>query len=109
MVRSSAEPSNGLGSTDLVWPCSKDPRKVRFILRDEQECQLWDVLGGRGLAMESDLAQTRVKLEEALEWAKSVQQAVTINLPHVIEVSFLCSSLTPSLSLVASVRLLLVL
>jgi len=45
--------------------------------------------------MESDLAQTRVKLEEALERVKSVQQAVTVDLPHVIEVSFLCSSLTP--------------
>jgi len=59
--------------------------------------------------MESDLAQTRVKLEEALEWAKSVQQAVTINLPHVIEVIFLCSSLTPGLLSVASACLLLVL
>ena len=45
--------------------------------------------------MESDLAQTRVKFEEALEGVKSVQQAVTVNLPRVIEVSFLCSSLTP--------------
>ena len=26
--------------------------------------------------MESDLAQTRVKLEEALEWIKSIHQAV---------------------------------
>ena len=53
------------------------------------------MLGGRGLAMESDLAQARVKLEEALEWVKSVHQAVTVNLSHVIEVGFLCSSLTP--------------
>jgi hypothetical protein len=45
--------------------------------------------------MESDLAQTRVKLEEALEQVKFVQQAVTVDLPHVIEVSFLRSSLTP--------------
>ena len=45
--------------------------------------------------MESDLTQTRVKLEEALEWVKSVHQAITVDLPHVIEVSFLCSSLTP--------------
>jgi len=70
--------------TDLVWPCPEDPRKVRFILRDEQECQLWDVLGGRGLAMESDLAQTRVKLEEALERVKSIEQAVMVDLPRVI-------------------------
>ena len=42
--------------------------------------------------MESDLAQTRVKLEEALEWVKSVQQAVMVDLPQVIEVSFMRSS-----------------
>ena len=52
-------------TTDLVWPCPGDLRKVRFILRDEDEVQLWDILGGRGLAMESDLAQTRARLEEA--------------------------------------------
>ena len=67
MVQSSTRPSSRLGATDQVWPCPEDPRKVRFILWDEQEDQLWDVLGARGLAMESDLAQTRVKLEEALE------------------------------------------
>ena len=49
VVRSSTGPSSGLGATtDLVWPCPEDPRKVRFILRDEQEVQLWDVLGGEG-------------------------------------------------------------
>ena len=96
MVQSSPGPSSKLGaSTDLVWPCPKDPRKVWFILQDEQEVQLWDVLGGRGLAMEFDLAQTRVKLEEALERVKSVQQVVAVDLPHVVEVSFLRSSLTP--------------
>jgi len=65
VVGLSAGPSSGLGATDLVWPCPEDPRKVWFILRDEQEDQLWDVLGGRGFAMESDLAQLSVKLEEA--------------------------------------------
>ena len=49
MVGSSAGPSSGLRATDLVWPCTEDPRKVRFILRDEQECQLRDVLGGEDL------------------------------------------------------------
>ena len=56
----------------MVWPCPEDLRKVRFILWDEQEDQLQDVFGGRGLATESDLAQTRVKLEEALERVKSI-------------------------------------
>ena len=77
-------------TTDLVWPCPGDPRKVRFILRDEEEVQLWDVLGGRGLAMESDLAQTKARLKEALERVESVHQAVMVDLPHVAEVSFLC-------------------
>ena len=45
--------------------------------------------------MESDLAQTRVKLEEALERVKFVQQAVTIDLPRIVEVGFLHLSLTP--------------
>ena len=39
--------------------------------------------------MESDLAQTRVKLEEALEQVKVIQQAVMVDLPWVTEVSFL--------------------
>ena len=49
VVRLSAGPSSGMGAIDLVWPCPEDPRKVRFILWDEQECQLWDVLGGEDL------------------------------------------------------------
>ena len=36
VVRSSAGPSIGLGATDPVWPYPEDPRKVWFILRDEQ-------------------------------------------------------------------------
>ena len=45
--------------------------------------------------MESDQAQTTVRLEEALEQVKSIQQAVLVDLPRVIEVNFLHSSLTP--------------
>ena len=40
--------------------------------------------------MESDLAQTRVKLKEALERVKVIQLAVMVDLPRVTEVSFLC-------------------
>ena len=65
VVRSEAGPSSGLEESDLVWPCPEDPMKVRFILWDSQECQLWDILGGRGLAMESNLAKLSVKLEDA--------------------------------------------
>ena len=48
--------------------------------------------------MESDLAQTKARLKEALERVESIHQAVTVDLPYIIEVSFLrfwCSSLTP--------------
>ena len=45
--------------------------------------------------MESNLTQTRARLEEALERVKLVHQDTTVDLPHVVEVSFLCLSLTP--------------
>ena len=45
--------------------------------------------------MESNLAQTRVKLEEALERVKVVHQAVMVDLPRIADVSFLCFSLPP--------------
>ena len=90
-MRSSAGPSSGLEATrELVWPYPGDPRKARFILRDEEEVQLWDLLGGRGLTMESDLAQTKARLKEALERVESIHQAVTVDLPRIVEVSFLC-------------------
>ena len=40
--------------------------------------------------MESDLAQTKAKLREALEQVELVHQVVLVNLPHIVEVSFLC-------------------
>jgi len=40
VVWSEDGPSSGLEETDLEWPCPEDPTKVRFILRDSQECQL---------------------------------------------------------------------
>ena len=45
--------------------------------------------------MESDQAQTTVRLEEALERVKSVHQAVIVGLPYITEVSFLYPSFTP--------------
>ena len=91
MVRSSAGPSSGLGATrELVWPCLSDPRKARFILCDGEEVVLWQFLEERGLSMESDLAQTKAKLREALEWVELVHQAVLVDLPCVVKVSFLC-------------------
>ena len=82
--------SSGLGATrELVWPYPGDPRKARFILHDEEEVELWRMLEERGLSMESDLAQTKAKLKEALEGVELVHQAVSVNLPCIAEVSFL--------------------
>ena len=41
--------------------------------------------------MEFDLALTKAKLKEALERVELVHQDMTVDLPHVAEVSFLCS------------------
>ena len=71
VVQSKAGPSSGLPEGDLEWPYPEDPIKVWFILRDSQECQLWDILGGKGLATVSELANLSVKLEDAEEWVKS--------------------------------------
>ena len=40
--------------------------------------------------MESDLAQTKAKLKEALEQVELSHQAISVDLPHVTEVSLLC-------------------
>ena len=67
MIRSSLDTtmagfSGGSEAThELVWPCPGEPRKARFILRDEEEVKLWQLLGERGLSMESDLALTKAK------------------------------------------------
>ena len=95
MVRSlhdvaAAGSSSGLGVTrEVVWPYPSDPRKVRFVLRDE-EVALWHFLEERGLSMESDLTETKAKLKEALEQVELIHQEVSVDLPHVIEVSLLC-------------------
>ena len=45
--------------------------------------------------MESDLAKLSVKLEDAQERVKSVQQLVKVDLRHATDVSFPRLSLTP--------------
>ena len=95
MVRSShdvvvAGSSSGMGEThELVWPCPTNLRKARFVLRDGEEVALWHFLEERGLSMESDLALTQARLKEALERVELVHQAMTVDLPCVIEVSSL--------------------
>ena len=74
-----------------MWPCLGEPGKARFILRDEEEVKLWDLLRERGLSMESDLTLTKARLKEALEMVELVHQVITVDLPHIIDVSFLRS------------------
>ena len=65
--------SSGSGMThELVWPRPGNPRKARFILHDEEVVGLWHLLEERGLSMESNLAQSKVRLKEALEWVELV-------------------------------------
>jgi len=80
----------GLGTQELVWPCPNDPRKVRFVLCDGEEVALWNFLEEIGLSMESNLAQTKAKLKEALERVEIIHQAVSVDLPHIAKVSLLC-------------------
>ena len=86
-----ARSSSGLGAThELVWPCPGDLKKAQFILRDEEEVVLWHFQEERGLSMESDLAQTKVMLREALERVELVHQVVSVDLPCIAKVSLLC-------------------
>ena len=82
--------SSGSGVTrELVWPYPGDPRKARFVLRDEEEVALRHFLEERGLSMESDLARTKARLKDALERVELAHQAVSVDLPCVVEISFL--------------------
>ena len=78
MIRSShdiamAGSSSGSGVTrKLVWPYPNDPRKAWLVLCNEEEVGLWHLLEERGLSMESNLAQSKVRLKEALEWVELV-------------------------------------
>ena len=65
--------------------------KARCVLRGEEEVKLWHLLRERGLSMESDLTLTKAKLKEALERVELIHQAMTVDLRHVVEVSFLRS------------------
>ena len=78
---------------------------MRFVLWDSQECQLWDILGGKGLATVSELANLSAKLEDAQERVKSAQQLVEVDLQLATEVSFPYLSLT-SESLVGCLSML---
>ena len=81
--------SGSRASHELVWPCPGEPRKARFILCDEEVMRL-NTCSEKGLSMESDLAQTKAKLKEALERVELIHQAVSVDLPCVTEVSLLC-------------------
>ena len=61
--------------------------------------------------MESDITLTKVRLKDALERVELIHQAMTVDLPRVVEVSSLCFWCCPSLfglSIVVSACQLLV-
>ena len=88
MARSS---SGSRATHELVWPQPDEPRKAQFVLRDEEEVKLWELLGARELAMGSDLARTKARLQEALERVELAHRAMSVDLPRVVEVSSLRS------------------
>ena len=53
--------------------------------------KLWHLLRERGLSMESNLALTKAKFKEAVERVELIHQTMTVDLPHIVEVSFLHS------------------
>ena len=75
---------------ELVWPYPDNPRKAWFVLHDGVEVALWHFLEESGLSMESDLAQTKAKLKEALERVELIHQAFSVDLPRIAEVRLLC-------------------
>ena len=73
---------------DLEWPFPEDPSKVRFVLWDSRERQLWDIFGGQGHAAVSELTKLSAKLENARKQAQFARQLVEVNLQLAAEVSF---------------------
>ena len=65
VVRSEAGPSGGSSEGDLEWPFPEDPSKARFVLRDSRERQLWEIFGGQGHVVVSELTELSAKLESA--------------------------------------------
>ena len=69
VARLEAGPSGEMPKGDLEWPCPEHPVSARFILRDSQEHQLWDIFGGQGHITVSELTKLTVQLESARKWA----------------------------------------
>jgi len=63
-------PSSGSLEGDLEWPYPEDPSKARFVLRDSQEHQLWNIFGGQGHAVMSKLTKLSMKLESTRKQAQ---------------------------------------
>ena len=80
VVRLEAGPSGGSSEGDLEWPFPEDPLQVRFVLRDSREHQLWEIFGGQGHAMVSELTELSAKLESAQKQAQFARQLVEVDL-----------------------------
>ena len=62
-ARSEAGPSGGSSEGDLEWPFPEDPSKARFFLWDSRGRQLWEIFGGQGHVVVSELTELSAKLE----------------------------------------------
>ena len=70
VVQSEAGPFGSSSEGDLEWPFLEDPSKARFVLRDSRERQLWDIFGGQGHAVVSELTKLSAKLESTRKQAQ---------------------------------------
>jgi len=95
VVRLEARPSGEVLEGDLEWPCPEHPASARFILRDSQERQLWDIFGGQGHVAVSELTKLTVQLESTRKQALFVRQLVEGDMQLAAEVSFWYLSFTP--------------
>ena len=88
VVQSEAGPSGGSSKGDLEWPFPEDPSKARFFLWDSRGRQLWEIFGGQGHAVVSELTELSTKLESARKQAQFARQLVEVDLQLAADVSF---------------------
>ncbi|XP_066388112.1 uncharacterized protein [Miscanthus floridulus] len=80
-----ARPFGEVPEGDLEWPCPEHPANARFVLRDSQERQLWDIFGGQGHVAVSELTKLTTQLESAWKRALFARQLVEGNMQLVAE------------------------
>ena len=80
---------------DLEWPFPEHPASTWFVLWDSWERQLWDIFGGQGHVMVSELTKLTAQLESTQKRALFTRQLVEGDMQLTVEVSFWYLSFTP--------------